>query len=138
MKPFLSCTLILLSTLPAGPTAAQAPANSSAESRQSTRCATFYLLMSKVPTLTPEQKSRLDNLVDGLGQIATSNGATKEQIVAWAREFVGEAAQASKQPNSSFNQDQARVCEKFLSTHGAMQIQPEPTPATAPTRKDAG
>jgi len=136
MKTFLSRTLILLAVFAAGSVQAQPAVNKSAESRQATRCATFYLLMSKVPTISVEQKTRLDDLVDGLGQIATVNGATKEQIVAWAREFVGEASQSSKKPKNTFNQDQAKVCEQFLSTHGATRIPAEPAAAAPPVKKD--
>ena len=136
MKTFLPRTLILLAVFAAGNIHAQPVANKTAESRQATRCATFYLLMSKVPTISVDQKTQLDNLVDGLGQIATRNGATKEQIVAWAREFVGEASQSSRKPKSTFNQDQAKVCEQFLSRHGATPIPAEPAGTAAPVRKD--
>jgi hypothetical protein len=136
MKPFLSCTLILLAVFAAGRIEAQPVADKTAESRQSTRCATFYLLMSKVPTITAEERGRLDVLVDGLGQIAIWNGSTKEQVVGWAREFVSEASQSSQKPKSTFNQDQARICEQFLASHGATLVPAETGAKKAPARKD--
>jgi hypothetical protein len=144
MKTILSRTLIVLAVVAAGRIGAQAvtqPAprpvvDKAAESRQATRCATFYVLMSKLPSITAEEKDRLRLVIDGLGQIATWNGSTKEEVVAWAREFVGEASQSTNKPKSTFNQDQAKICEQFLASRGATLVPAQPAEKVAPARKD--
>ena len=119
MKTFVTALFFLLAIFATPRLDAQAQLSKPAESRQATRCAVFYLLMSKVPAITADEKSRLETLVDGVGKIATDNGATKEEIANWAREFMNESASAAKQPKSTFNADQAKACEAFLSTRGA-------------------
>lgn len=127
MKLLITTTIILIACLTAKPLHAQVDVSKTDEGRQATRCAVFYLLMSKVPAMAANDKTRLEGLVDGLARIANENGSTNEEMNSWAKEYMAEAVENSKKPDESFNQDQSKACELFLATHGATRIPASPS-----------